>query len=106
MKRYEATIGAYSRIIESESGGICLQLDQKGIRKIEGCIVGNYIYDLREFKRYYVIKRDEYGFLENSEILKIKTNIEYALEVSEKVEKIEDKKEKSKIYTFGKCRRR
>ena len=84
MKKCEATIGTYLGIIEIDEG-LCYQIDSKSNKKVEGYLFGSYIYDFKNSKRYYVLKRDEYGFLESSEYSKIKTNVEYALEVSEKV---------------------
>lgn len=105
MKKYEATIGSYLGIFETESG-LCYQVNPKTKRVIEGFVFGNYIYDFKESKRYYIVQREKHGFLKDSEFGKVKTDIEYALEIREKVNKIQDKKENQKVIRIGKCIRR
>lgn len=105
MKKYEATIGSYLGIFETDSG-ICYQVNPKSKRVIEGFVFGNYVYDFKENRRYYIIQREKHGFLRDDEFGKIKTDVDYALEVREKVNKIQDKKENKKVFKIGECTRR
>lgn len=105
MKKYEATIGSYLGIFETDSG-LCYQVNPKSKRVIEGFVFGNYIYDFKENRRYYIVQRGQYGFLKDNEFSKVKTGVDYALEVRAKINKIQDKKESKKVLKIGKYTRR
>lgn len=101
MKKYEATIGTYLGLCETDSG-FCYQVNPRSRKEIEGFVFGNYIYDFKELKRYYIVKRENNGLLKDSELNRITTDVEYALEIREKANKIEEKDEHQKVYTIGK----
>lgn len=98
MKKCEAVIGSYLGIVETDSS-YYFQTDPKSTRRIEGYVFGNYVISLKENKKYYILKRDKNGVLEDSELKRIKPNVEYVFKVEEKIQLNEKNKVKSIMRT-------
>ena len=107
MKKCKAVIGSYNGIFETDTG-ICLSIDEKNNRVVEGYLhKGNFI-DLKNWKMYRVIERDASEQITEKEFYRVKLNVEYALEIKEKKYQVNSPKSenRNKTKTIGSIRKR